>query len=224
MKLLGNKLLVLPEKGKNEHGLFVMPSKYVKAPQRGLVVLAGPGKYRLKDGKFLSMNIEIGDTVMYTKGDYQEIEYNDAKHIVISENNVVAHTSKNATCSDCKNISRLKSTPFYDKENEIFKFEWQATRDIVFICPDPLPEKYSEHIVIPEHYREFYGCEYGVILAAGAGYYDKYCKFRSCGLKVGDYVAYDKDVLWKDDFIGIDGKEYVVKYMGEQDVRGIIQD
>jgi len=32
MKLLGNKLLVLPEKGKNEHGLFVMPSKYVKGP------------------------------------------------------------------------------------------------------------------------------------------------------------------------------------------------
>jgi len=114
--------------------------------------------------------------------------------------------------------------PFYCDLCGGMYFPYKPTLDRVFIWPDPVPEKSSGGIFIPEAFREeTFG--FGTILAAGRGYYDQSKRrFISMELKVGDRVCYDKDVPWKVSLRNTFGLYYDVAYMGEKDVKGILEE
>lgn len=99
-------------------------------------------------------------------------------------------------------------------------FKYKAIRDVVFVWPDP-PKEQVGSIHIPEAFRAYE--EYGTVVSIGKGTMDKSKKFFvPTELKVGDYVVYDKTVPWQMDIDGTDGRLHVVKYMGEQDIKGIV--
>ena len=125
-----------------------------------------------------------------------------------------------AKCPDYSNVVWSEDNPFFCEECLEIHFPYKPIRDIVFIYPTPPPETFKgSQIVIPEDHREFYLDGKGIVVAVGPGYYDKKLKvFRSMQLEVGDRVIYDKTVPWVDSVIGLDGKEHVIVFCGEQDV------
>lgn len=99
-------------------------------------------------------------------------------------------------------------------------FKYQAIKDRVFVWSEKLPEKVGG-IIIPEILREVFLGEsgYGVVLSCGKGYYDKKGIFHSVDIKVGDIVVYDKQVPWEKII-----ENHRVKFMGYQDVQGVINE
>jgi len=112
--------------------------------------------------------------------------------------------------------------PFYCEVCGAFKFPYKATRDIVFLLSDQIPEETPGGILIPSVVRDEMHSEYGVVLSVGSGYHDKKGKYHPTELKVGDKVLYDKTVPWAQDIKGADGVTYKVKIMGAGDVKGMV--
>jgi co-chaperonin GroES (HSP10) len=119
-------------------------------------------------------------------------------------------------------IVKRHGIPFVCKECGSLDFKYHATRDIVFIWPDPPVAKIGS-IVIPDFAQQH--DEYGVVISVGKGCYDKKRRmFVHTQLKIGDYVLYDKTVPWQMDVAGSDDKMHLVKFMGELDVKATVLD
>ena len=119
-------------------------------------------------------------------------------------------------------IVLMHKLPFYCGACGAFKFPYRATRDIVFLLSDQIPEETPGGILIPSVVRDEMHSEYGVVLSVGPGYYDKKGKYHPTELKAGDKVLYDKTVPWVQDVEGADGVVYKIKMMGERDVKGLV--
>lgn len=125
-----------------------------------------------------------------------------------------------STNEKLKEIVEKKKIPFYCKVCGRISFKYQAIRDIVFVWPDP-PKEQVGSIIIPDVAQKL--DEYGTVLSVGEGTFDAKRKvFIPTQVKVGDYVVYDKDIPWQMDVEGADGKKHLVKYMGQQDIKGIV--
>ena len=102
--------------------------------------------------------------------------------------------------------------------------KFHVTRDVVFIYTDPVAEKIGS-IYVPDSYKEAHKTSVGTVLAIGPGYHDrKKGRFVPTELKVGDRVAYDKNIPWAKLFKDPQGVEHEVVYCGEQDVKLIIEE
>jgi len=130
-----------------------------------------------------------------------------------------------ARCDTCGNEAGLKhNTPFVCPECGGIKFPFKAIRDIVFIWPDPLPEKLSDVIIVPEKVRDRLQEEVdvGTVVSVGPGYWDKKKKkFVYTLVKVGQRVVYDAGCPWWQD-VEVGDKKYEVRLMGEKDIKGVI--
>jgi co-chaperonin GroES (HSP10) len=132
-------------------------------------------------------------------------------------------------CKECKEVVNEKiitvmkkyEVPFICELCGVLKFPYQATRDVVFVYPKKPKEKIGR-IIIPEQARQEQ--EYAVVLSVGKGYWNKKGKFIPTEIKVGDEVVYDKLIPWTRMLVGPDGRRHMVKYMGYQDVKGVISD
>jgi chaperonin GroES len=74
-------------------GGILLPDAAKKKPQRGTILAVGPGRLNLKDGTRMSMQLKVGDVVLFTAwaGD----EFKDAKQkagevLVMHESDVMA--------------------------------------------------------------------------------------------------------------------------------------
>ena len=86
---LGDRLVIKPvvQEEVLSSGL-VIPDTAKEKPQQGEVVAAGPG--RLDDsGKRVTMEVQIGDRVLYAKYSGQEIKIDQEEYIVLSEKDVL---------------------------------------------------------------------------------------------------------------------------------------
>lgn len=122
--------------------------------------------------------------------------------------------------------AKKRGIPFYCEACGSLKFPIKAIRDVVFLWPDPLPERAegNSKLIIPQAYRSDYKNSLGYVLSAGPGYQKKGCAFRPSELKAGDRVVYDKTVPWTQVVKGSDGKEHQVAMMGALDIRAIVED
>jgi len=175
--------------------------------------------------------VDAGDTIIYTKGDYQKYTYHDQEHLIINGHNIIARTNEAIQSTHAKeHIACLfEDTAFYNKERKELEFNWKAMRDVVFVVPDPLPEKYrvpgeqlEPILFIPDRFREKHGNEYGIVISVGPGYYDRHMRFKPTDVQIGDRVIYDKEVPWSLDLKGADGKDHVCKFMGNGDIKAIV--
>ena len=89
-KPVGNRLVVEPVEGEEQvsSGGIYIPDTAKEKPQEGRVVAVGPGKMT-DDGKRVPMEIEVGDTVVYSKYGGTEYKEGDIEYLVLREDDVL---------------------------------------------------------------------------------------------------------------------------------------
>jgi chaperonin GroES len=71
---------------------IVIPDTAKEKPQEGTVLAVGPGRF--DNGVRLPLDIEVGDTVIYSKYGGTEVKYNGEDYLVLSSRDVLAVIEK----------------------------------------------------------------------------------------------------------------------------------
>ena len=89
-KPLGNRVVVEPMEGDEQvsAGGIYIPDTAKEKPQEGKVVAVGPGRVT-DEGNHVPMELEVGDTVIYSK--YAGTEYKDGEieYLVLREDDIL---------------------------------------------------------------------------------------------------------------------------------------
>ena len=87
---LGDRIIVevLDEEETTVSGI-VLPDTAKEKPQRGNVLAVGAGN-RDEDGKYIEMDVEVGDEVIFSKYGGTEIKVNGDELLVLRESDVLA--------------------------------------------------------------------------------------------------------------------------------------
>ena len=67
---------------------IVLPGQAKEKPQQAEVVAVGPGG--LVDGKEITMQVKVGDVVIYSKYSGTEVKLDDAEYIIVKQNDILA--------------------------------------------------------------------------------------------------------------------------------------
>jgi chaperonin GroES len=90
LKPLGGRLVVEPiEQEDVTIGGILLPETAKEKPQKGVVLAAGPGE-RDDKGKYIPMEVKVGDTILFNKYAGTEIKVDGKKIIILRENEVLA--------------------------------------------------------------------------------------------------------------------------------------
>ena len=90
---LGDRILVRPkEKDETTKSGIVIPDTAKEKPQQGEVIAVGPGRV-LDNGTRLSVAINVGQTVLYSKYAGAEFKLGDEEHLIFREPDVLAVVS-----------------------------------------------------------------------------------------------------------------------------------
>ena len=90
LKPLADRLVVelIEQEDVTPSGL-VIPDTAKEKPQQGRVTAVGPGQ-RDKDGHRISMDVSVGDTVLFAKYTGTEIKLNGQKLLILKETDILA--------------------------------------------------------------------------------------------------------------------------------------
>ena len=90
LKPLGNRVVVKPledDKQMSSGGIYI-PDTAKEKPQDGEVVAVGPG--RLTDeGQRIPIEVEVGDTIVYSKYAGTEYKVGDTEYLVLREDDIL---------------------------------------------------------------------------------------------------------------------------------------
>jgi len=67
---------------------IVLPGQAKEKPQQAEVVAVGPGG--VVDGKEITMQVQVGDQVIYSKYSGTDVEVDDEKLVVVKQNDILA--------------------------------------------------------------------------------------------------------------------------------------
>ena len=67
---------------------IVLPGAAKEKPQQAEVIAVGPGG--VVDGKEVTMQVKVGDKVIYSKYSGTEVEVEDEKFVVVKQNDILA--------------------------------------------------------------------------------------------------------------------------------------
>ncbi len=67
---------------------IVLPGEAKEKPQQAEVVAVGPGG--VVDGKEVTMQVKVGDQVIYSKYSGTDVEVEDEKYVVVKQNDILA--------------------------------------------------------------------------------------------------------------------------------------
>ncbi|HZC30503.1 MAG TPA: co-chaperone GroES [Gaiellaceae bacterium] len=90
LKPLGDRLIVevLDEEDVTSSGI-VLPDTAKEKPQRGRVLAVGPGS-RDDNGKFVPMDLEEGDEIVFSKYGGTEIKVGTDEYLILRESDILA--------------------------------------------------------------------------------------------------------------------------------------
>lgn len=93
LKPLGDRVIVKPSEGeeKTASGL-VIPDTAKEKPQEGEVIAVGPGRY--EEGKYVPMEVKVGDKIIYSKYGGTEVKIEGKEHLILSERDILAVMEK----------------------------------------------------------------------------------------------------------------------------------
>ena len=89
-KPIGNRVVVLPQEGEEQlsAGGIYIPDTAKEKPQEGEVVAVGPGKLT-DDGVRVPMDVQVGDTVVYSKYGGTEYKDGETEYLVLREDDIL---------------------------------------------------------------------------------------------------------------------------------------
>lgn len=94
VKPLGDRVLVRPiEASEQVKGGIVIPDTAKEKPQEGEVVAVGSGKIA-ESGEKISMNLKVGDRVLYGKYGGTEVRIDDEDLLIMPESDILAIIEK----------------------------------------------------------------------------------------------------------------------------------
>ena len=67
---------------------IVLPGNAQEKPQQAEVIAVGPGG--MVDGKEVTMNVAVGDQVIYSKYSGTEVELDDVEYIIVKQSDILA--------------------------------------------------------------------------------------------------------------------------------------
>ncbi len=87
---LGDRVVVkpMPKEDVTKGGIF-LPDTAKEKPQEGKVIAVGPGRMT-DDGKRITMDVKVGDVVIYAKYGGTEIKEDDEELIILRESDILA--------------------------------------------------------------------------------------------------------------------------------------
>jgi chaperonin GroES len=87
---LGDRILVksLEEEEKTSGGI-ILPDTAKEKPQEGKVVAVGKGRL-LEDGTVKSLEVKVGDTVLFAKYSGTEVNHGDKEFLILREDEILA--------------------------------------------------------------------------------------------------------------------------------------
>lgn len=90
LKPLGDKVVVevLEKEDKSPGGLY-LPDSAKKKPQTGKIIAVGEGRI-LDDGKRSSMNVKVGDKVLFSKYGGNEVQLDGTEYTILDEDQIYA--------------------------------------------------------------------------------------------------------------------------------------
>lgn len=124
----------------------------------------------------------------------------------------------------------VKICPFWSEEKQDLVCNLKMMRDLVLIWQPDISEKTPGGIILPEEVRDENKPKIGVVVAAGPGYWDNW-KFNPNAVKRGMVIvidvrtpAFHGNKEWRITAEDVKGKAHDLPYMGEQDIRCIIEE
>lgn len=72
---------------------IVLPGQAKEKPQQAEVIAVGPGG--MVDGKEVTMQVEVGQTVIYSKYAGTEVKLEDEEYIIVKQSDIVAIVEQN---------------------------------------------------------------------------------------------------------------------------------
>jgi chaperonin GroES len=70
-------------------GELVLPETAKEKPQQGIILAAGPGRLD-DDGNRITLEVKVGDRVLYSKYSGTEIKLDDKKVLIFRETDILA--------------------------------------------------------------------------------------------------------------------------------------
>ena len=67
---------------------IVLPGQTKEKPQQAEVIAVGPGG--VVDGKEITMQVKVGDKVIYSKYSGTEVELDNEKYVIVKQNDILA--------------------------------------------------------------------------------------------------------------------------------------
>ena len=67
---------------------IVLPGQTKEKPQQAEVIAVGPGG--VVDGKEVTMQVKVGDQVIFSKYSGTEVKTDDAEYIIVKQNDILA--------------------------------------------------------------------------------------------------------------------------------------
>lgn len=88
---LGDRLIVKPAEKEGEKklasGIIIPETVDKERPAKGEVVAVGPGKF--EEGKRMPMQVQVGDTVLFSKYGYDEVKIEGQEYYILSESGIL---------------------------------------------------------------------------------------------------------------------------------------
>ena len=90
LKPLGGRVIVEPiEQEEMTAGGIILPETAKEKPQEGKILAAGPGD-RDDDGKYIPMEVKVGDKVLYAKYSGTEVKVDGKKLLILKQSDILA--------------------------------------------------------------------------------------------------------------------------------------
>jgi chaperonin GroES len=94
LKPLGGRVIVEPMEAEDvTAGGILLPETAKEKPQKGTVLSVGPGE-RDDKGKYIPMEVKVGDTILFNKYAGTEIKVDGKKIMILRENEILAIIDK----------------------------------------------------------------------------------------------------------------------------------
>ena len=94
LKPLGDRVIVKPKAPEEKtKGGIILPDTAQEKPMEGEIIAVGNGRIA-DDGKKISMELKVGDKVLYGKYSGTEVKVNDEELLIMRESDVYAVISK----------------------------------------------------------------------------------------------------------------------------------